>query len=162
MTLVESLPSCQNIEYSILEVPEVCRVGMTLLGNRVKYIENLPSSNDFDLIHAASSLQYIDSWQGLLEQFMLLNPKYIYLSDVFAGAINNFATLQNYYGSRIPHWFLNLQELLSVFEKQGYKLIMQSYSTSRRLNIDDTLPMDNFLEAYRLAQTLHLVFQRKN
>jgi len=28
--------------------------------------------------------------------------------------------------------------------------------------IYDTLPMDNFLEAYRLAQTMHLVFQRKN
>lgn len=162
MTLVESLTSCQNIKYSILEVPEINRVGMTLLGNRVEYIENLPSSNDFDLIHSASALQYIDNWQGLLEQLMLLNPKYIYLSDVFAGAINNYVTLQNYYGSRIPHWFLNFQELRNVFEKQGYKLIMKSYATSLRLNAQDTLPMDNFPEAYRLAQTMHLVFQRKN
>lgn len=162
MTLVESLPSCQNIEYSILEVPEINKAGTGLLGNHVKYIENLPLSNDFDLIHSASALQYIDNWQGLLKQLMSLNPKYIYLSDVFAGAINNFVTLQNYYGSRIPHWFLNFEELRNVFEKQGYRLIMKSYATSLRLTTHDILPMDNFPEAYRLAQTMHLIFQRKD
>lgn len=119
------------------------------------------SSSNFDLIHAASSLQYIEHWQDLIEKFASLNPQYILLSDVFAGVINSFVTLQNYYGSRIPHWFLNLKEILDAFDKQGYRLIMQSYATSRRLNMDDTLPMDNFPEIFRLPQSLHMLLQKK-
>lgn len=163
MTLSESIPNDFNrTKYTIVEDPAVCDVGRDLIsGQGVKYLPILPSSGDFDLIHAASSLQYIENWRDLIEKFASLNPKYILLSDVFAGDINSFVTLQNYYGSRIPHWFLNLKELLDTFYKRGYRLNMQSYATSRRLNIDDILPMANFPENLRLQQSLHLLFQKK-
>jgi putative methyltransferase (TIGR04325 family) len=161
MTLVESTPDdLKRIDYTIVEVPEVCKVGVDLVEGP-RYLSTLPPSHFFDLIHAASSLQYIEHWQDLIEKFASLNPKYILLSDIFAGHISSFVTLQNYYESRIPHWFLNLQELLNVFDKYGYRLIMQSYVTSRRLNVNDTLPMDNFPEIYRLPQSLHLLLQVK-
>lgn len=161
MTLAESIPNdMKRTEYTIVEVPEVCKAGMALVDG-VTYLSTLPSSHSFDLIHAASSLQYIEHWQDLIEKFAFLNPEYILLSDVFAGAISSFVTLQNYYGSRIPHWFLNLQELLDTFEKHRYRLLMKSYATSRRLNVDDTLPMDNFPEIFRLPQSLHLLLKRK-
>ena len=99
-------------------------------GGEITYIPILPSSGDFDLIYAASSFQYIENWQDLIEKFTSLDPQYILLADVFAGAINSFVTLQNYYGSRIPHWFLNLKELIDVFNKHGYRLDMQCYTTS--------------------------------
>lgn len=162
MTLAESIPNdLKRTDYFIVEVPEVCKVGIDLIGRGVTYLSTLPSSTNYNLIHAASSLQYIEHWQDLIEKFSSLNPEYILLSDVFAGAINSFVTLQNYYGSRIPHWFLSLQELLDTLDKQGYRLIMQSYATSRRLNVEDTLPMDNFPETFRLSQSLHLLLQKK-
>ena len=161
MTLAECISDdLKRTDYTIVEGPEVCELGMDILEG-ITYLSTLPSSSNFDLIHAASSLQYIEHWQVLIEKFASFNPNYILLSDVFAGDINSFVTLQNYYGSRIPHWFLNLKELIDAFDKQGYRLIMKSYVSSRRLNIDDTLPMDNFPEIFRLPQSLHLLLQKK-
>jgi len=161
MTLVESiLNDLEKIDYTIIENSEVCEAGGNLLGE-VKYISILPKSNTFDLIHASSSLQYVEHWKDLLEKLTSFNPEYILLSDVFAGDIVTFVTLQNYYESRIPHWFLSLQELLDVMDKYGYRLIMKSYTASRRMNVEDVLPMDNFSETNRLPQTLHLLLQKK-
>jgi putative methyltransferase (TIGR04325 family) len=113
-----------------------------------------------DLLHAASSIQYVENWRHLVETFSLLQAPYILLSDVFAGAIKTFATLQNYYDSKIPHWFLNLDELLNEFAGYGYRLAMKSYATSRRLDSEDILPMSNFPVECRLQQTLHLLLEK--
>jgi putative methyltransferase (TIGR04325 family) len=114
----------------------------------------------FDLVYAASSLQYVENWQKLIENFIELGPKYILLSDVFAGNINSYVSLQNYYGSKIPHWFLSLKEVLAIFEISGYKMIMKSYATSRRLAFEDFLPMNNFPTELQLPQTLNLLFHK--
>jgi len=162
MTLAESIPAdLKRIEYTIVEVPEVCQNGMDLhAGGRVKYTSVLPTPAKFNLIHAASSLQYIEHWQDLVAKFVAIKPEYILLSDVFAGSIKSYVTLQNYYESKIPHWFLNLNELLDTFNSYGYRLAMKSYSTSRRLDVEDTLPMTNFPEDLRLTESLHLLLQK--
>jgi len=122
----------------------------------------LPISEKFNLVHAASSLQYIEHWGQLLTDLAAYESEYILLSDVFAGTNPTFVSLQNYYESKIPHWFLNFQELIDFLDSVGYKLIMKSYAGSRRLNFDDTLPMDNFPDQYRVKQTLHLLLQKKS
>jgi len=164
MTLAESIPAdLHRIEYTIVEVPEVCQSGMDFhagLGGGVIYTSDLPIFANFHLIHAASSFQYVELWQDLVAKFSALTPEYILLSDVFAGSIKPYVTLQNYYESKIPHWFLNLNELLGAFEHYGYRLAMKSYATSRRLDVEDTLPMANFPEALRLSQSLHLLLQK--
>jgi putative methyltransferase (TIGR04325 family) len=164
MTLAESIPAELNrIVYKIVEVSEVCRSGMDLhSAGGVMYVSDLPTDAQFDLIHASSSIQYIENWQELLTKFAALRPEYILLSDVFAGSIRTYVTLQNYYESKIPHWFLNLDELLAIFDCHGYSLAMKSYATSRRLDAQDTLHMPNFPEDMRLTQSLHLLLQRKN
>ena len=160
MTLIESIPDFLNkVDYTIVENQEVCDIASKLLED-VNFTSTLPVSSSYDLIHASSSLQYIEHWQDVLVKFTLFNPKYILLSDVFAGNIKPFVTLQNYYESRIPHWFLNLQEVLDVLKEHGYHLIMKSYTSSRRLDVEDVLPMDNFPENYRLPQTFHLLLKR--
>ena len=163
MSIVESVPvNLNRIEYTIVEVPEVCQSGLQLHEERrINYLSTLPTSAKFDLIHAASSVQYIEHWQDLLVKFIAIKPKYILLSDIFAGSIKSYATLQNYYDSKIPHWFLNLNELLDIFSQNNYELVMKTYATSRRLEIEDTLPMSNFPEDLRLAQTLHLLLKNK-
>jgi putative methyltransferase (TIGR04325 family) len=161
MTLAESIPAdLQRIEYTIVEVPEVCQSGMDLHAG-VIYTSDFPIFANFHLIYAASSFQYVEHWQELVAKFSALKPEYILLSDVFAGSIKPYVTLQNYYESKIPHWFLNINELLDVFEQYGYRLAMKSYATSHRLDVEDTLPMANFPEALRLSQSLHLLLQKK-
>ena len=150
----------KRVDYTILEVPEVCITGSNLHGSNIRYITDLSMGCKFDLVYAASSLQYVENWQELIEKFIELGPKYILLSDVFAGNINSYVSLQNYYGSKIPHWFLSLKEVLAIFEISGYKLIMKSYATSRRLAFEDFLPMDNFPTELQLPQTLNLFFHK--
>ena len=165
MTLLESLPEAANkLSYTIVEVPEVCKVGEQLHGKwgGVSYVPSIPLSTSFDIVHAASSLQYIENWREWISAITMLEPKYILLSDVFAGAITPYVTLQNYYDSRIPHWFLSLQELVHSFEIHGYQLTLKSYVSSRRLNQFDVLPMDNFPEPLRLSESLHLLFKAES
>jgi putative methyltransferase (TIGR04325 family) len=161
LTLVESIPyHLTSISYTIVEVAEVCQVARKLHAGRVVYTSEMPNLSNFDLIHAASSFQYIEQWQELVAKFVALEPEYILLSDVFAGNIKTFVTLQNYYESKIPHWFLSLDELLNTFNGLGYELVMKSYATSRRLDAEDVLPMENFAEELQLKQTLHLLFHK--
>jgi putative methyltransferase (TIGR04325 family) len=159
MTLVESIGrDIDRVDYAIVEVPEICDLGRKMLD--VQYLSELDTVEECDLLHAASSIQYVENWQDLVKTFSSLQAQYILLSDVFAGAINTFATLQNYYESKIPHWFLNLDELLNECLGHGYRLAMKSYATSRRLDSEDILPMDNFPENYRLKQSLHLLLEK--
>jgi len=162
MTLVESIPNnAGSFKYFILENPEISALGAELLGGSVTYLPEFPLRQYFDLVHAASSLQYIDRWRCLVESIASIRLKYIIFSDVFAGAIESYVGLQNYYDNKIPHWFLNLQELLECFERHGYSLAMKSYTASPRLGVEDVLQMDNFPEALRLPQSLHLLLQTK-
>lgn len=141
-------------------MPEVCRIARELHDGGAVYTSELPTTPHFDLIHAASSFQYVEHWQELVAKFVALEPEYILLSDVFAGEFKSFVTLQNYYESKIPHWFLSLNELLKTFSVLGYGLIMKSYVTSRRLDAEDVLPMENFPEELQLKQTFHLLFRK--
>lgn len=161
MTLVESIPQyAERIHYEIVEVPEICKVERELFLRKVTYSDILPSKSEFDLVHSASALQYIEDWPKVLKLLDGYNAKHILLSDVFAGSIPTFVTLQNYYGSRIRHWFLNFEELFSTISSLGYQLAMKSFVSSRRLGVEDTLPMENFPESHRLEQSLQLLLSR--
>jgi putative methyltransferase (TIGR04325 family) len=163
MTLSESISHHSGaIEYTIVEITEVCEAGRGLLSGKgaVAYLDSLPSQGKFDLVHSASALQYIEDWQQALKSLSGYGAEYILLSDVFAGSIPTFVTLQNYYGSRIRHWFLNFDELLKLVSSLGYQLVMKSFVNSRRLGAEDILPMGNFPASHRLEQSLHLLLRR--
>jgi putative methyltransferase (TIGR04325 family) len=163
VVLKESISDSMNlIDYTIVENQEICSIGNSLFEKEeVKYIEELPLLKTYDIVYASSAIQYIDNWKGLLSKFSDFNPEYILLSDVFAGPIDQFVTFQNYYGSQIPHWFLNFEDLATHCAEMNYEIIMKTYHTSRRLDQEDVLPMDNFPKNLRLARTLNLLLKRK-
>lgn len=162
MTLSESIPQYSGaIEYTIVEIPEICEAGRELLSGRaVTYLDSLPVQGEFDLVHSASVLQYIEDWQNVLKSLCDYRAEYILFSDVFAGPIPTFVTVQHYYGSTIRHWFLNLEEVLRAFSNLGYLLIMKCFVNSRRLDVIDELPMNNFPVSHRLEKSLHLLLRR--
>lgn len=162
MTLSESISHNSGaIEYTIVEIREVCETGREPMSHRqVVYMDSLPSQGEFDLVHSASALQYIEDWKLALKSLSNYGAEYILLSDVFAGSIPTFVTLQNYYESRIRHWFLNLDELLKLVSSLDYRLVMKSFVNARRHGAEDGLPMANFPASHRLEQSLHLLFRR--
>ncbi|HEY3045469.1 MAG TPA: methyltransferase, TIGR04325 family [Vicinamibacterales bacterium] len=161
MTLAESIPSASTrIDYTIVEVPTVCEEGRRLFSGSVRYATALPAGDTFDLVHAASAVQYVEDWKQLLKRLGGCGAEFMLLSDVFAGAIPTFVSLQNYYESRIRHWFFNLEELLDACSRAGYSLVMKTFAPSRRLGVEDAVPMDRFPDSHRLEQSLHLLLHR--
>ena len=84
------------------------------------------------------------------------------MADVFCGNFNTFTTIQNYYESKIPHWFFNLREICDEFNANGYELVCKSVSTGVRAGKVDFLPMDNFPKSHRLKIASHLLFLKFN
>lgn len=163
MILTESIPwQSERISYTIIEIPQICEAGRRLFigNNGITYLASLPLEGEFSLLYSASALQYIEDWQAVIKSLSNYGAKYILLSDVFAGSISTFVTLQNYYGNRIRHWFFNFKELLDTFSLNGYQLIMKSFVNSRTLGVEGILPMDNFPQSHRLEQSSHLLLKR--
>ena len=164
MVLKESIPGIEErLDYNIVDVKEVCLTGSILFNDvvNIKYYEQIPKNEAFDLVYSSSTIQYVDDWKGLIKEFGGLNANYILLSDVFAGNNKSFVTLQSYYGSRIPHWMININDLLVEFDHIGYEFVMKTDVTSQRLNDQDILPMSNFDKNDRIEKTLHLLFKKK-
>jgi putative methyltransferase (TIGR04325 family) len=160
LSLVESIGQyIKFVDYTIVELPRVCSEGREIFREKIRYKEDFPFEDKINLLHASSSLQYIEDWQSLIKKFTLLKPTYILLSDVFSGNIPTFCSLQNYYESKVPHWFINIEELMSEFQKSGYQLIMKNIVNSKRLGVENELPMENFPPMMRLNYTLHLLFK---
>ncbi len=164
LNLQECIPKTRSsILYKIVEVPEVVAHGKKFYKNLnlpVSFSENIPRSK-YDFVFCGSVIQYIKNWKQQLIELSKTNPDYILLGDVFCGNIQSFASLQNYYESKIPHWFLSQQEIEEVLVSIGYELIHQDAATGIRAGHEDDLPMMNFKKKYRLRNTVHLLFKKK-
>ena len=157
-----------KVNYFIIELDQLVEDGKkiyliddpinSLFGNNIFFHKSLPDNLHIDLVHTSSAIQYIQDWKSLIIKFSNLGPKYLLFSDVFAGNIPTFVTLQNYYNHKVQHWFFNFNEFVSFVESLGYKLIMKQTVSSLRANSANILPMDNFPESHRLSETLHLFF----
>ena len=162
MTLKESITNAkEKINYTILELPAICKQGKELHNDEINFIDTLPNTNEFQIIHSSSAIQYIEDWQNLIKRLCSFNAKHILMSDVFAGDFETFVTLQNYYNNKIPHWFFKFTDFIKAFNENGYLLDMSSFVSAKRLNYDDELPMNNFEDKYKLKYTSHMLFSKK-
>jgi len=99
------------VKFYVIETEEVCQRGRELFGD----IDGLSFQTQFpqldapvDIVHAGSSLQYVEDYQAMLKCFATFRPRHLLLADVLAGNINTFVSTQNYYGKTIRVRFLNL------------------------------------------------------
>ena len=100
------------------------------------------------------------NWRREIKKFSYINSDYIYFADLFAGNIKTFVTLQNYYESKIPHWFLNFEDFNNEMLKYNFRLISKRKMITKRLKINTTLPMNNFKKSLRLPYTLNLLYKK--
>ncbi len=147
-----------NLNYTILEIPYVSKFGKKL-SPEIRFIEKFDKKK-YDLIYSSSTIQYSKDWKLDILKFIELNPNYIFLSDVFVGKIPTFISLQTYYESTIPHWFINFDEFNDIFIKSGYKLISKKKTITKRLNFKNKLPMNNFKDKYILNNTLSILYEK--
>ena len=162
LTLSESIPTAaERIHYTIVELPETCDEGRRMFGNTISYLTALPQAKAaFDLVHSSSTLQYVEDWQGALVSLGSYGAEYMLLSDVYAGRIPTFVTLQRDYDSRMRHWFWNLDEFRDACAQAGYRFVMTTFATGRILGVEGPLPMDHFPDTHRLERSLQILLRR--
>jgi putative methyltransferase (TIGR04325 family) len=163
MHLLATLEDKNNIEYHIVENSNVCSVGRKMFGRdpRIRFHLSLPAGlKRVDVAYVCSALQYIEDWEGLLRQLTGYRPGYFLLEDLAAGAIKTFASSQNYYGSKIPYWFLDMDELTRIMQSENYGLIFRSAFFASVFGKSQELPMRSFPKKYRLGHACNLLFRR--
>lgn len=148
-----------KFDYTILEIPYVAKFGKKL-SPKIKFINKFDQKK-YDLIYSSSTIQYFKNWKSEILKFIKLKPKYIFLSDIFVGKIPTFISLQKYYESTIPHWFINFDEFNDIFIQNGYHLKSKKKTITKRLNYKNKLPMDNFKDKYILNNTLSILYEKK-
>ncbi|HZC58217.1 MAG TPA: methyltransferase, TIGR04325 family [Xanthobacteraceae bacterium] len=163
MVLVKTMPeTVERVGYTVVDVESIagaCREIFT--GKSGPAFRNaLPEGLRFDIVHAASVLQYIEDWQGLIARLAGYGARFLSLADIFAGDFATYVTTQHYYASRIPHWFFNAAEFTAAVEKAGYKLALRSECDGKVLGQYGLLQMDNFPAALRIAHTSNFLFCR--
>ena len=164
LVLNEALPSrLSGIDYYIQDFPEVIEIAARKIKDvEVRFISDFTKLGKFEIVFVASCLQYIEDWRMFLNTISSCGARYVYFADIFAGDINSYVTLQNYYESTIPHWVLNLGEIIDVMKIAGYSLIMKTSATSIKLGLQDELPMENLPRECRIPRTLNLFFENKS
>lgn len=158
------LTRTEGVEYHIVERESVCKAGTELFRTKQQqplFFTELPQTEGvYDIVHLGSVIHYIEEWKQLLSQLCALSRKYLLLVDVPAGNIPTFVTAQHYYGSKIPAWFFNIEEILHTVRSFGYELSFKSVLQPTILGVEQSLPMQNFEEKYRLKQACNLLFKR--
>jgi putative methyltransferase (TIGR04325 family) len=163
MVLINALGNARRrIDYHVVDVENICEAGRELFsdGEGPCFHPVLPPSTgaSFDLVHTSSTMQYIEDWRAMVGLLASYRAPYLAFEDVFVGAFPNYVTVQNYYGSRIAHWFLNFRDFVSEVERQGYELLLRTPCHVKILGRHGPLPMANFSEMYRLSNKSHLLF----
>jgi putative methyltransferase (TIGR04325 family) len=152
---------CARIEYHVVDVACVCEEGRKLFpGESPTFHTELPATGgrQFDLVHTSSAIQYIENWRPMVGLLAAYRAPCLVFEDVFIGPFPNYVTVQNYYGSRIPHWFLNERDFISEVVRQGYALNLRTPCHVKVLGRHGPLPMASFPEAYRLSNKCNLLF----
>ena len=163
IVLIDALRNARRrIEYHVVDVETICEVGRELFSDDEgpRFHPSLPPSTgaSFDLVHTSSTMQYIEDWRATVGLLASYRAPYLVFGDVFVGAFPNYVTVQNYYGSRIPHWFFNFGDFVSEIERHGYELLLRTPCHVKILGRHGPLPMANFSEKYRLSNKSHLLF----
>ena len=165
MVLAKAMPGAvDRVDYSVVEVDGICRAGCELFAGRKgpTFHSELPAVARVDVVHAASVMQYIEDWKGTVARFADYGASYISFADIFIGQFATYVTLQNYYGSRIRHWFFNADEFIGEVEENGYQLLVHIECDAKILGRYGPLPMENFPPALRIPHSSHLLFSRRS
>lgn len=154
----------KRLDYHIVESKKICEMGERVFENdaRIHFHASLPEQiREVDIVHLGSSLQYVGDWKGILQKLADYRPRYFLFTDLIAGDIPTYATAQNYYGSKIPCWFFNINEIINQMTLVGFTLLFKSTYRGTYLGQEQEFPQDNFSEELRVGYTCSVLFGRE-
>ena len=160
--VISAIEGSRSVEYHVVEMDGVCELGERVFqdDSRIYFHSSLPNDiTNVDVVHLGTSLQYIEDWKGLLSELAGYLPRYYLFDDLQAGDIPTYATSQTYYGSKIPCWFFNVQEILDAMTDLGFDLLFKSTYLATILGHQQEIPQANFPEEYRLGHACSLLFR---
>lgn len=149
--------NCVNIRYYVVDLPGQIELGRKIFPQEynIHFLENISGLKKVDLVYLGSVLQYILDYKPLLLELINKDPFLIFLTNHRMGNVKTYATAQvNMPGRRIAAWVIQLQEILSLFETNGYSLIYKS------VNYQPFHRFDNIPEYYRVDDTCNLLFSK--
>ena len=130
-----------------------------MFDKRIRFHTSLPKNlRDVSIVHLGSSLQYIKDWKNILSDLAEYNPQYFLFTDLPAGDIPTYATVQNFYGFKTPYWFFNIEEIVSEMKSIQYELIFKANYLAKILGKIQKLPQDKFPRKFRLGHACILLF----
>lgn len=154
-----------NVAFHVVDNEAVCGRARSVLrpDRRLTFLSELPGADErFDIVHAGSSLHYVEDWRGLLDRFRAYQPQAIIVADLPAGTLpRSIVTAQNYYGARIPGWLLRLDEFCAAAARDGYALAYKAPFLRRYFGRDIPPPMSALPPAYRLDHFWQFLFTRE-
>lgn len=153
----------KTLDFYIVENKRICELGNRIFKNddRIHFYTSLPDHIEVDIVHLGSSLHYVDEWRDLLGKLARFCPLYFLLTDLTAGEISTYVTVQNFYGSKIPCWFFNINDVIDQMNFLGFKLLFKSTFRGTYLGKEQDIPQDNFPEELRLGNTCSVLFGRE-
>ena len=157
--LRDSLTQPPNMQYVVVETPEVCRAANRIFEDDdcIRFENQLPPCDEkFDVVYVCTALQYMEDYTDCLEKLCRYGAKYLLLANLSAGQNPTYATVQlNVPGSQIPYWFLHGREVVELMESQGYTLVFKD-------SLEREYDQRNFEESYRLGRACDLLFMCHN
>lgn len=163
LQVISAVVDKERIDYHIVENIKVCQEGRQQFSNypRVHFHSTFPEDiRDVDIAHICSSLQYVKEWKSVISQICAYNAEHIVFADLPAGDIPTYATAQNYYESKIPFWFFNIDEIIGKMNEENYKLTFKASFAPTIHNKENVYPQDNFEKEYRLGKSCNLLFTK--
>ena len=167
-TYVQIINSCLNIDlldYHIVESKTICEAGRKIFKHdkKLQFHTTFPSHlQTVDIVYLGSSIQYIQDWKKTLLTLKDFNPNYFVFTDLTAGDVQTYATVQKYYESYIPCWFFNLENFINYMNILSYNLIFKANYIHKILGKEQGIPQNNFPKKYRIGNSCNLLFSRTN
>jgi putative methyltransferase (TIGR04325 family) len=157
LKLTATLRVAARVRYSVVDLEGMCEAGRSLFkgDDRIDFHTSIPPlAGQLDIVYSSSALQYVDDYPGTLRKLAALHAKHVLLTFLPAGPFKTYAARQlNMEGQVIPHWFLNVGEVVDLVCSGGYTSV---YDGRYGPDYDQS----NYPESHRLGRHRELLFVR--
>lgn len=156
IALRTSFPS-MRFQYNIIETSAICDMGRQChTAPEIRFSDDISINQSVDVVYVRTALQYAVDWKQTINTLISLEPSIFILEHTSTGNIRTFQTTQNYYGTKIPYWWISLSELKYCFNTSGYRCVLDAPAHP----IDSSLFCSSIKSNDRISTTKNLIFKK--
>lgn len=154
----------ENVTYHVVDrSSELIEIGrkhaMSMKNGKIVFHTEIPQKCNMrlDILYLNTTLQYIYDYPSVLDMLLQYKPTYVILTRLIAGDMKTYITCQRVFEYTTPCIFVNFVELVEIFSRNGFKLILKSPCSDEvyERSYDDSIP-----KHLRIHNTANLIFKR--